>query len=118
MNSRNGPSTATIYHITTDAAFAASREHYVADSLAVEGFIHCSNAEQVAGTLRRFFAGKTGLLLLEIDAALLGPKLVHEEGEPGVDYPHVYGPIPLATVRRTHKIDADGRGLPAECRAK
>lgn len=116
MISHNGRSTTTIYHITTDAAFAASHEHYVADSLAVEGFIHCSKAEQVAGTLRRFLAGKTGLLLLEIDAASLGEKLVHEEGEPGIDYPHVYGPIPLASVRCTHRIDADGRGLPPTCR--
>jgi uncharacterized protein (DUF952 family) len=89
-----------IYHIAAGADWEAARAAgaYTADSLASEGFIHCSTAAQVAGTAQRFFAGRQDLVLLEIDPARLTAELRYEEGEPGVLFPHIYGPLDLAAV--------------------
>ena len=53
-----------IYHITTAAAWDKAQVEgaYTADSLAIEGFIHCSTADQVAGVLDRYYKGQTGLV--------------------------------------------------------
>lgn len=68
------------------------------------GFIHASHAEQLAATAERFYADESGpLVVLEIDETGLD---VREEG----GFPHVYGPIPVASV--THTVPArmeDGR---------
>ncbi|WP_423055808.1 DUF952 domain-containing protein, partial [Bacillus atrophaeus] len=49
-----------IYHVTTAAEWKAALEKgvYESASLPKEGFIHCSQEEQVAGVLERYFAGK------------------------------------------------------------
>ncbi|MBX0330964.1 DUF952 domain-containing protein [Oscillochloris sp. ZM17-4] len=102
-----------IYHIAAradwDAAQAAGQ--YTADSLATEGFIHCSTAAQVLGTAARFFAGRQDLLLLEIDPSRLAAELRYEEGEPGVRFPHLYGPLELSAVvaARAFAPDEGGR---------
>jgi uncharacterized protein (DUF952 family) len=62
-----------------------------------EGFIHCSTRAQVLGTARRFFAGRSGLVLLCIDAAQLGAALRFEAAD-GEQFPHCYGKIPLEAI--------------------
>ncbi|MBL0884522.1 MAG: DUF952 domain-containing protein [Chitinophagaceae bacterium] len=58
-----------IYHITTADQWekAKSVGFYEADSLAVEGFIHCSTEDQVAGGLGRYFQGQKGLVKMKIN---------------------------------------------------
>ncbi len=91
-----------ILHATTRSAWLAAQAsgEYAADSLAGEGFIHCSTAEQILGVADRFFAGQHGLVLLVIDPERLSSEL---RWEPGVDlatelFPHIYGPINLEAV--------------------
>ena len=67
-------------------------------SLAAQGFVHVSNEEHVAGTFARFFKGRTDMLVLRIDGARLTAEVKFEEGEPGVLFPHLYGPLPVAAV--------------------
>ena len=59
----------SIFHITTREQWnhASLAGKYQDDSLLTEGFIHCSTAAQLAASGRRHFAGKTGLVVLEID---------------------------------------------------
>jgi uncharacterized protein (DUF952 family) len=101
-----------IYHIASradwEAALAAGT--YTADSLAAEGFIHCSTGAQLSGTAARFFASRSDLLLLAIDTARLTAELRYEEGEPGVLFPHLYGPLNLEAVVETRPFapGADG----------
>lgn len=98
---------ATIYHITTKSEWrdALQKGYYEAGSLPVEGFIHCSKAEQVPGVLERYFAGKTGLLKLVIDTTKLTHELKYELA-PSVneDFPHVYGVINLDAVAKVETI--------------
>jgi uncharacterized protein (DUF952 family) len=93
------PSHRHVFHITERSAFAAALESgaYEAESLQREGFIHCSTITQVLRSAARFFGGRTGLVLLCIDAERLGALLRYEaaDGEP---FPHCYGPIPLEAI--------------------
>lgn len=71
-----------------------------------EGFVHMSRAEQVAGTLRLFYADVRGpLVLLVVDPDLVGAEIRVEDG-----FPHVYGPLPVAAVVDVVPVDrgADG----------
>jgi uncharacterized protein (DUF952 family) len=81
---------------------AVSAGSYAADTLASQGYIHCSTAELVHVPATVLARGRTDLLLLEIDEARLPVPLVWEDGDPphpdGTQFPHVYGPIPVDAV--------------------
>lgn len=90
-----------IYHITTADAWedAQQRGEYRAESLATQGFIHCSDGDQVIRVANAVFAGEKGLVLLEIDPDKVMAKVVYENLDGGSElFPHVYGPIALQAV--------------------
>ena len=92
---------ALVYHITTNAAWqkALERGFYEADSLASEGFIHCSNADQLGGVLTRYYSGKKDLVKLHVDTEKLTSQLIYEWSPSVADtFPHVYGPINVNAV--------------------
>jgi uncharacterized protein (DUF952 family) len=62
-------------------------------ALADVGFVHCSYADQIAGTAALHYGGRTDLLLLTIDPDRLTAELRVEDG-----FPHVYGPIDADAV--------------------
>ena len=96
-----GFSNEIIYHITTTDAWKFAKEvgYYEAESLVTEGFIHCSTAAQVAGTLERFFAGQTNLVKLIINSSKLTNELKYEVAPSlNIAFPHVYGVINLDAV--------------------
>jgi uncharacterized protein (DUF952 family) len=105
-----------IYHVSTPAEWADARTSgdYTSSSrdrtLAEEGFIHCSRADQLAGVLERYYVGAGPLLLLSVDPELLTPPWQEDEIAPGVFFPHVYGPINLDAVVAVTPMDpaADG----------
>jgi uncharacterized protein (DUF952 family) len=101
-----------IYHITTIAAWQAARRAgaYTADSLAAEGFIHCSTREQVPGTAERYFHGQPGLCLLELASAHVKHEIRYEAVPGGMVFPHIYGEINLDAVQRVldFRPNADG----------
>ena len=89
-----------IFHLTTapewEAALRAGA--YRADSLAREGFIHCSHLEQVERVARARYRGTRDLVILAVDPT--GLDVRDEQGDPGSDerFPHVYGEIPVTAV--------------------
>ncbi len=91
----------TIYHVTTKAEWeiALKEGFYKADSLAIEGFIHCSTVSQVNGVLERYFKSKTGLVKLVIDTRKLNNELKYELAPSmNEEFPHVFGTINLDAV--------------------
>lgn len=90
-----------IYHVTTWQEWNAAREkgYYTAPSLEAEGFIHCSEEQQVNGVLKRYFSGKKDLVKLMIETSRLTSGFKYEPA-PSVNesFPHVYGPINLDAV--------------------
>jgi uncharacterized protein (DUF952 family) len=91
---------ATLFHITSAQQWqdAQTIGHYAHPSLAIEGFIHCSQQAQLSGVAQRFFAGQTGLVLLTIESDRLQSPWQYDQIETGEQYPHVYGEINLDAV--------------------
>jgi hypothetical protein len=103
-----------IYHIASRADWAAAQLAgvYAADSLASEGFIHCSTAEQVIATANRIFNGRPDLLLLSIERARIKHEIRFENFEGGtILYPHIYGALARDAVTAVHALPIcdDGR---------
>jgi uncharacterized protein (DUF952 family) len=95
-----------IYHIATRADWDRARAdgeytRSTADkTLAEEGFIHASQAAQVARTANRFYREVPGdLVLLVIDPGLLRAEVRYED-VPGAElpFPHIYGPLNVDAV--------------------
>lgn len=103
-----------ITHITTAAAWEAAQEtgHYTADSLASEGFIHCSTIDQLLGTANGIFRGQPNLLVLGIDEALVTAAIIYEDCyETGQQFPHIYGPLPVVAVIHVFDFPCDADGF-------
>lgn len=69
-----------------------------------DGFIHLSAAGQVEGTLARYFAGHTDLVLAEVDLSALGDAVRWEPSRGAALFPHVYGVLPLSAVRNARPL--------------
>ena len=92
----------TIFHIAEPSDWPPPGEEYSAPSLATEGFIHCSTAEQLPGVAEAFYADRSDVIVLEIDTSTFGDSLVYEDlyGH-GDEFPHIYAPIPVRAVVAT-----------------
>ncbi len=104
-----------ILHGTARQAWAAAQAEgeYRADSLASQGFIHCSKTDQILRVANLLFRGQHGLVLLVIDPAKLTSELRWEPGEDlsTVVFPHVYGPINLNAVVAVRDFEPGPDGL-------
>lgn len=96
-----------IYHITTRDQWARAQEagQYEADTLASEGYMHCSTQDQVAGVLERYFKGQTDLVKLKILKEKVNRPLVFElAGSINEVFPHIHGPLNLDAVVEVSNI--------------
>jgi uncharacterized protein (DUF952 family) len=95
-----------ILHFCPLADWRAAGPDYTADSLAAQGFIHCSTLDQLTTPANALARGRTDLVVLEIDERRLSSPLVWEQGDPpdvaGSLFPHVYGPIAVDAVVAVH----------------
>lgn len=75
-----------------------------------DGYIHMSTAAQLAETARRHYAGKSGLVLVEVELAPLGEALKWEASRGGDLFPHLFAPLPADpdAPQRGLSVDADG----------
>ena len=103
--------TRPLYHLALApewerARHAGSYDRSTIDrSLAEEGFIHCSFAEQVQGTADRFYRGRDDVVLLRIDPHRLdAPVRVEVAPGTGQAFPHVYGPIDVVAVEAADPV--------------
>ena len=103
-----------LLHATPRSEWTAAQKQgrYTADSLAGDGFIHCSTEKQILRVANAIFAGQHGLVLLVIDPVRLTSEL---RWEPGVDlaselFPHIYGPLNLEAVVDVLDFEPDADG--------
>lgn len=104
----------TIFHMCRhDEWHAASRTGGYAGSSQdlADGFIHFSTASQVRGSAAKHRAGQSGLVLLTVDAGRLGDALRWEPSRGGQLFPHLYGTLPVAAVRRVDELPLGDDGL-------
>jgi uncharacterized protein (DUF952 family) len=77
---------------------------YRAPALETDGFIHCSNRDQVEGVANQFYADQADLLVLCIDADRLTAPVRDEDPGTGERFPHVYGPIEREAVVEVREL--------------
>lgn len=65
-----------------------------------DGYIHLSAADQVAGTLAKYFADVAGVVLAEVDPAACGAALRWEPSRGGALFPHLYATLEVGQVAR------------------
>lgn len=98
----------TIYHITKERQWQGTKgqSQYEAEFFRSEGFIHCSDANQVVRVANHLFRNMRGLILLHIETELLHPRLLYENLEGASElFPHVYGPINLNAIVRVSSFE-------------
>jgi uncharacterized protein (DUF952 family) len=104
---------ARILHLTTEQAWAQAQRDgmYAADSLATDGFIHCSEPQQLIWVANMRFRHRQDLVLLQIDLSRLAAPVRYENLEGGEQlFPHIYGALNLDAVLRATPFppNADG----------
>ena len=101
------------FHLVPRRVWAAGPpgEPYVAESLATEGFIHCTDGVEALGaTFDRYYArDPTGFVALTIDLDAVDVPWRYDL--PGSLYPHVYGPIARPAIVAINRVRRrrDGR---------
>jgi uncharacterized protein (DUF952 family) len=100
-----------IYHLVSPSAWEATgTAPYRAASLETEGFIHCSNQDQVAPAANRFYADQPELFALCIDASRLAGLVRDEDSGKGELFPYIYGPLDRAAVVEVRRLQRDPHG--------
>ena len=90
----------TVLYVTTPGEWAETQQR---GTLSDTPFLHLCTDAQLPFVLAKHFAGKTGLLRVELDPA--GLDLRWESSEPGMDpFPHLYGEATMASVRSVEPI--------------
>jgi uncharacterized protein (DUF952 family) len=89
-----------IYHIITKTEWQGAKVNgvYKPQSFDVEGFIHCSLADQVAATATRYYLGVPDLIVLKINIQKLKSEIRTEQAPNGSWYPHIYGELNMNAV--------------------
>ncbi|HEY4125673.1 MAG TPA: DUF952 domain-containing protein [Rhizomicrobium sp.] len=75
-----------------------------------DGFLHFSTAEQLPGTLARYYADADDLMLVAVDANSLGPELKFEPSREGLLFPHLYRELNYDAVKWARPIKRDASG--------
>jgi uncharacterized protein (DUF952 family) len=98
--------TSELVHICSEQDWAAASQEgeHRPESLDSQGFVHLSSPEQVHLPANRIYAGRSDLVLLYLNPALLAAPVRWEPGVPtdpeSMLFPHLYGPLPAAAVTR------------------
>lgn len=96
-----------IYHLCRQPDWNSCRddEGYVgSDTATADGFLHASTAAQVIKSAKLHMAGFDDLLVIEIDASLLGKRLKWEHSRSGALFPHIYGALPDTAILGQHHL--------------
>ena len=98
---------AIIYHLISQSQWDISKTQtqHEADSLADEGFIHCSeNIDQLIRVANRIYANRSDMLALEVDTNLLTAPMIREASKSGEIYPHIYGPLNINAIKAVSNL--------------
>ena len=107
-----------IYHLAVGTEWSESVDlgtpyarSTLGKSLAEEGFIHCSFADQVREIADLVYAGRGDVVLLVIDPSAV-PAEIRIENCAGGDerFPHIYGALPITAVVRAVSVPLQENG--------
>ena len=103
----------TIYKICDRAHWRAAEEVGAFRGVGIDqrdGYIHFSGAAQVEETAARHFQGAADLVLVAVEADQLGPALRWEPARGGALFPHLYGALPIVSVRWVKPLPLGAHG--------
>ena len=76
-----------------------------------DGFTHFSTAHQIRVTAAKHRTGQEGLVLLSVEADVLGAALKWEPSRDGQVFPHLDGELEVSHVVRIDLLSLDAAGL-------
>ena len=81
-----------------------------------DGYIHCSSADQVPGTLAKWYTAMDSVVVATLDITKLDSEVKWEPNAVGELFPHIYGAIGPEAVAGVEKLQRDSTGelVPAE----
>ena len=83
-----------IFHLVACEIWREVAGAYAPESLAAEGFVHCSTAQQLERVAIERFTGRKDLLVLRIDPSRLTAEVRWEDSHAdGELFPHIHGPV-------------------------
>lgn len=103
-----------IYKVCTKECFEQSRAvgRFIGMPIDIaDKYLHFSSAEQLAETIRLYFAGQTDLVLFSVATASCGEALKWEPSRGGALFPHLFADLPMSSVIESIVFDVsqDGR---------
>ena len=102
-----------IFHIAEKMIWenALSEGMYHPEGFNKDGFIHCSELDQILDVANTFYGGREDLVLLEIDGHRVNFPIKYESAE-GSDerFPHLYGPLMIDAVVKVYVFKPDDKG--------
>jgi uncharacterized protein (DUF952 family) len=103
----------TILHITLADRWTKAKNlgSYRSDTLATEGFIHCSTLAQVVGSANRFFTGLQDVIILVIDCDRVTSEIRYEGVDPHNLFPHIYGELNIDAVIKAVDLETNIDGV-------
>ena len=75
-----------------------------------DGFIHLSTADQVAGTLAKYYTDGQDIILAQISTNLIAEHLKYETSRGGQDFPHLYKPLKMSAISQHWRLPARNDG--------
>ncbi len=76
-----------------------------------DGYIHLSEARQLAGTLGKHFRGQPGLVLVAFDADSFGEELKWEPSRGGDLFPQLNAELPIRLAVAVWDLELDAGGI-------
>jgi uncharacterized protein (DUF952 family) len=105
VNQKPEPTGLTL-HLTPEAVWAADSHasHYVPERFAAEGFVHCTDGEELVLDVgnRYYRSDERSYVVLEVVIARAGANAIYEDD--AGQYPHIYGPIDRGAVVRVRRV--------------
>ena len=101
-----------IYILCAPAVYEAAGRvgEYAPDSLALEGFIHASPANQLTRVANKYYQANECLCILTIDEDKVSVPIQWEAISNGDLYPHLYGPLNMDAVVHMQKVQRAANG--------
>jgi release factor glutamine methyltransferase len=101
-----------LVHICTQKEWLRAQQlgKYHNASLEQEGYIHCSQPEQILDVANRYYRGLSNLVLLWLDPSNLRSEIRWESVDIAL-FPHIYGPINLDAVISTSILQPKDDGV-------
>ena len=103
-----------VYKVASREIYVASQEEgsFVGQPIDLsDGFIHFSTAAQLKETIRLYFAGLQGQVLLAVPIAPFGEAMKWEASRGGDLFPHLYAELPMSRVTQMADLDVPADGI-------